>query len=385
MKPLYLRREGASRRSSSWDRSGGNRDSIRIEAGASATIADIRASAVIKHIWMTIASEDRYSMRKVLLRAWWDGEDEPSIDSPVGDFFGVGHGVASHYASAPLNMITTQGAIETKAAMNCFFEMPFRQSGRIDLVNECEHAIGVYYYVDYVEEPVTDEHFYFHASWRREMPTQGTFDLAALKIEHDKQSLSNYSDQRVYEHKNLTGDENYVILDAEGEGHYVGCNLSIDHLNPMPGFSWPGEGDDMFFIDGEPWPPRMHGTGTEDYFCAAWGYPSGKYDTLYHGVSLYAPIRGNGDAWRESNTILFNDYSGKITQYRFHIVDPVIFRKSLRFSIEHGHNNAQSNDYASVAYWYQREPHKAFPQMLAVDMRLPLAEKESARRFFQTY
>ncbi|MFD1906491.1 DUF2961 domain-containing protein [Paenibacillus rhizoplanae] len=126
-----------------------------------------------------------------------------------------------------------------------------------------------------------------------------------------RRKKANYADQKVYELKNLTGDDNYVLMDAVGEGHYVGCNLSIDHLNPMPGFSWPGEGDDMFFIDGEPWPPRLHGTGTEDYFCAAWGYPSGKYDSPYHGISLYAPIRGNGDAWRESNTILFNDYSGK--------------------------------------------------------------------------
>lgn len=385
MTPLYMRREGTSRRSSSWDRTGGNRDFIVIEAGASAIIAEIQTSAVIQHIWLTIASEERYALRKVLLRAWWDGEETPSIDSPVGDFFGVGHGVASHYSSAPLNMITTQGTIESKAAMNCFFEMPFRKSGHLSIVNECENSIVVYFYVDYVEQPLSDEIFYFHASWRREMPTKGTLDLAALKVEHDKQHLSEFATERVYEGKNLTGAENYVILDAEGEGHYVGCNLSIDHLNPVPGFSWPGEGDDMFFIDNEPWPPRLHGTGTEDYFCAAWGYPAGKYSTSYHGVSLYAPAHSNDDAWRGENTIAFLDYSGKITQYRFHIADPIIFRRSLLFSIEHGHDNVQSNDYASVAYWYQREPHKEFPQMLPVADRMPITQKESARRFFQSY
>ncbi|MEC0175053.1 DUF2961 domain-containing protein [Paenibacillus favisporus] len=385
MYQLYFRKEGTSRRLSSWDQTGGNRDYIVIGAGQRAAIAEIAGSGVIQHIWMTIAAKNKYAFRKVLIRMFWDDEQEPSVDSPVGDFFGVGHGVASHYVSMPLNMLTTQGVIEDKAAMNCFFEMPFRRGARIEIMNECEDEIVLYFYVDYVEKEVPDDSFYFHASWRRENPTKGLVDLSALKAEHDKQDKANYADQKVYELKNLSGDDNYVLLDAVGEGHYVGCNLSIDHLNPMPGFSWPGEGDDMFFIDGEPWPPRLHGTGTEDYFCAAWGYPSGKYDAPYHGLSLYAPIRENGDAWKESNTISFSDYSGKMTQYRFHIVDPIIFRKSIRFSIEHGHANSQSNDYSSVAYWYQREPHKVFPQILPVSQRLPISEKEGARLFYRTY
>jgi Protein of unknown function (DUF2961) len=381
---LYLRKEGKSKRLSSWDKTGRNKDFITIPAGTTSVIADIEGSGIINHIWMTVASKDKYSFRKILIKMYWDHESDPSVEAPIGDFFGVGHGVASHYVSAPLNMITTQGIIEDKAAMNSFFEMPFRKAARIEIVNECENDIGLYFYVDYVERAVSEECFYFHASWRRENPTKGLVDLEALKIEHDKQESPNFSDQKVYEIANLTGDKNYIMLDAEGEGHYVGCNLSIDHLNPMPGFSWPGEGDDMFFIDGEPWPPRLHGTGTEDYFCAAWGYPSGKYDSPYHGVSLYAPIRSNGDTWKDSNTISFNDYSGKITQYRFHIVDPIIFNKSLLFSIEHGHGNSQSNDYSSVVYWYQREPHKKFPEMLPVIKRLPISERESARRFYRT-
>lgn len=386
MHELYLRKEGTSHRDSSWDRIGGNRDFMEIKAGTTAVISDIEGSGVIKHIWMTIGARDKYAFRKVLIRMYWDGEAEPSVDSPVGDFFGVGHGVASHYVSMPLNMITTQGVVENKAAMNCFFEMPFRQSARIEIVNECENDTVLYFYVDYVKQPVSEDSFYFHASWRRENPTKGSANLDQLKAEQDQQHKPNYAhDDKVCEIKNLTGDDNYVLLDAEGEGHYVGCNLSIDHINPVPGFSWPGEGDDMFFIDGEPWPPRLHGTGTEDYFCAAWGYPSGQYYAPYHGLSLYAPIRENGDAWKESNTISFNDYSGKMTQYRYHITDPIIFRKSIRFSIEHGHGNCQANDYSSVAYWYQREPHKAFPEMLPVELRLPLAEKESARRFYRTF
>ncbi|WP_233500851.1 glycoside hydrolase family 172 protein, partial [Paenibacillus antibioticophila] len=245
MNELYLRKEGTSRRQSSWDQTGGNRDFFVIGAGQTAAIAEIAGSGVIQHIWMTIAAKNKYAFRKVLIRMFWDDEQEPSVDSPVGDFFGVGHGVASHYVSAPLNMITTQGVIEDKAAMNCFFEMPFRKGARIEIVNECEDEMVLYFYVDYVEKAVPDDSFYFHASWRRENPTQGLVDLSALKAEHDQQDKANYSDQKVYELKNLTGDDNYVLLDAVGEGHYVGCNLSIDHLNPMPGFSWPGEGDDM--------------------------------------------------------------------------------------------------------------------------------------------
>lgn len=384
MHNLFMKKEGKSKRASSWDRTGHNKDCVTIPAGETFTLADIEGSGIIQHIWMTIASQDKYSFRKVLIKMYWDNEEKPSVEAPVGDFFGVGHGVASHFVSAPLNMITTQDIIEDKAAMNSFFEMPYREAARVDILNECENDIILYYYVDYLETHVPEDAFYFHASWRRENPTKGLIDLEALKVEHDKQNKPNFADQKVYEIANLTGEDNYVILDAEGEGHYVGCNLSIDHVNPMPGFSWPGEGDDMFFIDGEPWPPRLHGTGTEDYFCAAWGYPSGKYDSPYHGVSLYAPLKSNGDVWKDDNTISFNDYSGKITQYRFHISDPILFEKSLLFSIEHGHGNAQSNDYSSVAYWYQREPHKEYPEMLPVAKRLPISERESARRFYRT-
>ncbi|GGF96248.1 glycoside hydrolase family 172 protein [Paenibacillus abyssi] len=380
---LSLRKQGKSRRVSSWDKTGRNKDNITIKSGETAVIADIKGPGIIKHIWTTIAINEQYSFRKVMLKMYWDGETEPSVESPIGDFFGVGHGVASHYVSLPLNMITTQGVVENKAAMNCFFEMPFAKEARIEITNDCEQDLIMYFYIDYLETPVPAESFYFHAHWRREI-TIGTMDLLSLKPEHDGQGNPWHSEDKVNAVPNLDGKENYVILDAVGEGHYVGCNLSVDHINPIPGFVWPGEGDDMFFIDGETWPPTLHGTGTEDYFCAAWGYPSGKYDGPFHGISLAAPLRGYGEAWRDRNIIPFHDCSGKWTTYRFHITDPILFEKSLLFSIEHGHANCQSNDYSSVAYWYQREPHKAFPEILPVQQRLPLSEKESARRFYQS-
>lgn len=386
MDNLYMRKEGISRRSSSWDQTGGNTDHIRIDPGKTSVIADIEGSGVIQHIWVTIASSESHYFRKIVLRMYWDGEQEPSVEVPIGDFFGVGHGVASHYVSLPLNMITTQGMIEDKAAMNCFFEMPFSSGARIEIENECEKDIVFYYYVDYVEKPVPEDAFRFHAQFRREMPTKGLIHLEGLKAEHDKQDYAFFANDIVNAVKNLDGADNYILLEAEGEGHYVGCNLSIDNIDPIPGNSWFGEGDDMFFIDDEPWPPRLHGTGTEDYFCAAWCYPSGKYDGPYHGISLAAPVQGNGHAWTEKSLIPTEmDYSGKWTTYRFHIVDPIIFRKSIRFGIEHGHGNCQSNDYSSVAYWYQREPHKAFPQILPVEQRLPLSERASMSRFLKSF
>ncbi|OMF38081.1 hypothetical protein BK133_03650 [Paenibacillus sp. FSL H8-0548] len=386
MNNLYLRKEGISRRSSSWDTTGGNADNVRIASGKSYTIADITGSGVVQHIWMTISSADIHYFRKILIRMYWDGEVEPSVEVPVGDFFGVGHGVASHYVSLPLNMITTPGIIEDKAAMNCFFEMPFGNGARMEVTNECQKDIIVYYYVDYVEKPVPDDAFRFHAQFRREMPTAGTIDLSRLKEEHDKQDDAFWANNKVNDIKNTDGSENYIIFEAEGEGHYVGCNLSIDNIDPIPGNSWFGEGDDMFFIDGEPWPPRLHGTGTEDYFCAAWCYPSGKYDGPYHGISLAAPLRGNGHSWTEPNIIPTElEYSGKWTTYRFHIVDPILFRKSITFSIEHGHGNSQSNDYSSVAYWYQREPHKTFPMIVPVERRLPLSERASMSGFLKSF
>lgn len=151
------------------------------------------------------------------------------------------------------------------------------------------------------------------------------------------------------EELNTSGDENYLILYAEGVGHYVGCVLNVDNFNAFrQKYTWFGEGDDMIFVDGEKWPPSIHGTGTEDYFLSAWGFPCGEYSEPYHGVSL----AGDTAEW-----------SGKWSVYRFHIEDPIGFTKSIRVNIEHGHANDQGNDYSSIAYWYRAEPHKRFPHL----------------------
>ncbi|HID94945.1 MAG TPA: DUF2961 domain-containing protein [Candidatus Latescibacteria bacterium] len=332
LRELPRLRSCRTKRVSSYDRTGGNRDAIRIPRGKTATLAEIKESGCITHIWFTIACKDKYYLRKLLLRMYWDGEDDPSVDSPVGDFFGVGHGIARAFSCAVLDMTGGRG---NSSAFNCYFPMPFDRSARIEIINECDTDVdSFYYYIDYEEyDRLEGDLGRFHAKWHRENPCQ------ALKFKEGEPEI------------NLTGDENYVILDAEGRGHYVGCNLSID--NRAGG--WWGEGDDMIFVDGERWPPSLHGTGSEDYFCSAWGMQDIAYP--YHGTSLFNKNH--------------SDWEGKWTVYRYHIPDPIHFKKSIKVTIEHGHANDRGDDYSSVAYWYQTEPHKRWIEMLPVEERLP--------------
>ena len=227
--------------------------------------------------------------------------------------------------------------------------MPFGTSARIQVINEANEPIkNLFFYVDYelIEDPIPDDLGRFHAVWNRENPCKPINYPSDIKnpAPWDLPGL------------NITGDENYVILNAEGKGQYVGCVLNIDNFNSSNQvYTWPGEGDDMIFIDGEKWPPSLHGTGTEDYFGAAWGFPSGEYAGPYHGVSLAGDIQ---------------EHAGKWSLYRFHIEDPIHFTKSIRVTIEHGHANDQGNDYSSVGYWYQLEPHKGLPELPDVEKRL---------------
>ena len=377
LKNLMYRKTGHTKRQSSWDKTGGNQDYIRICKGEEKAIFEACGPAQINHIWCTINCDQLYYFRTILIRMYWDDEDTPSVEAPIGDFFGVGHGVANHYMSLPLNMVTRQDGPQKHAAMNCYFTMPFAKKGRVTIVNQCDVDIpNFYYHVDYEEtESFPENTLYFHSQWRRQNPTDGKLDMEKLKKKHAE---FDGPLKEISSIKNLSGAENYVILEASGAGNYVGCNLSIDHINPVPNVTWFGEGDDMIFIDGESWPPTLHGTGTEDYFCAAWDYPSLKYDGLYHGISLAETCRVNG-SWETPGTWGAGSfgYTGKWTTYRFHIEDPVIFSKSLKVTIEHGHGNSLSNDYASTAYWYQTEPHMAFPKMLDAKDRLPITTKAS--------
>lgn len=343
LRDLYRSRDSKSKRASSYDVTGGNKDYLEIYPGEKVDICELEGSGCISHIWMTMAplSEDieEYLHRKVVIRMYWDGEENPSVQAPIGDFFGLGHGITKNYVSAPLQMSPEDGR-----ALNCFFPMPFGNRARIEIESNADEPIKFYFYVNYeLYQKEIDSPLRFHALWHREL-TEGIDDNISNAL---------YS----FGGKNTTGDGNYVILDAVGKGHYVGCNLNIHNLRFTQEWNWYGEGDDMIFIDGESWPPSLHGTGMEDYFNTAW-CPQQEQCTPYHGLIL------GGDP----------NWAGKISTYRYHIQDPITFDKSIKMTIEHGHNNNRSDDYSSTAYWYQTEPHNTIHPILPVKKRLPLPD-----------
>ncbi|MBU5365504.1 glycoside hydrolase family 172 protein [Enterococcus devriesei] len=357
LRDICKERESKRRRESSYDITGGNRDFLKIFPGDQKTIAMISGSGCVTHIWMTMApleeTMEEYLYRKIIIRMYWDGEESPSVEVPIGDFFGMGHGITKNYSSAPFQM-----GPESGQALNCVLPMPFKAGARFEIESQAAEPIKFYYYIDYesyTAEPETA--LRFHATWHREL-TKG--------INSDEVSNAYYE----FGGKNTDGKNNYVLLEAEGRGHYIGCNMNIHNLRYTNEWNWYGEGDDMIFIDGEEWPPTLHGTGMEDYFNTAW-CPTEEYQSPYFGLLL------GGDP----------NWAGKISTYRYHIEDPIMFDKSIKVTIEHGHNNHRSDDYSSTAYWYQTEPHKEFQELLPMAERLPLpnikeATAEDTREFF---
>jgi len=350
--------EARRERISSWDRSGGNDDRVHIGPGETKVIAEISGPGAITHIWMTLESAERHYLRKVVLRMFWDEEENPSVETPIGDFFGAGHCKTTNFASLPIQMSPENGR-----GFNCWFPMPFSRGARIVVENQnqtCE--VRLYYYIDYELWPRPLSNIaYFHAQWRRTICQGKSEERVARELlgTTNPQQLSpqQLNDLFLFGGKNTTGAENYVILEAQGRGHYVGVILYIHNLRETPLWNWYGEGDDMIFVDGEEWPPRLHGTGTEDYFNMAW-CPTQTYSAPYHGLIL-----SGGPNW-----------SGKITLYRFHIEDPIYFHRFIKVTIEHGHNNHRWDDLASIAFWYQTEPHVPFPPLPQVLERLPLGD-----------
>lgn len=342
LRNLAMERFGRSKRASSYDRSGGNSDYIWLAPGETTAIAELEGAGCIQHIWVTLASKEEHYLRKLILRMFWDGEPHPSVEVPIGDFFGMGHAQTKNFNSAPLQMSPEDGK-----AMNSWFAMPFADGARIEVHSDADDHVRMYYYVDYESlDALPEGNLRFHACWNREIATEGIDDA----------TVSN--EYYLYGGKNTTGEGNYVLMEAEGKGHYVGCHLNIHNRRYTDQHNWYGEGDDMIFIDGEAWPPSLHGTGTEDYFNTAW-CPTQEVQSPYHGI-----IKGGGPNW-----------SGKITLYRYHIEDPVLFEKSIKVTLEHGHNNHRSDDWSSTAYWYQTEPHKPFAPIADVNGRLPLPEE----------
>jgi hypothetical protein len=323
------------KRVSSYDRSGGNGDARTIAAGETLTLLDEAGPGLISHLWVTIASDDPAHLKALVLRMYWDGEASPSVETPVGDFFGLGLGDYHSYQSLPLS-------VGSDKALNSFFPMPFQKHARITVTNEGAQKTDAFYFnIDYrkYNKSLPSELLYFHAQYRQAAPAKGWTN----------QWHSN-GDAIVNDKKNLNGEGNYVWMEATGRGHFAGVTMSV--LENQDG--WWGEGDDMFFVDGESM-PSINGTGSEDYFLGAWDFGGHPFSYGLYG----APVVGQEVA------------GGRWLLYRFHLDSPITFTKSLRATIEHGHANVRSDNYFSVAYWYQTEPHAAFPPLPPLEERIP--------------
>ena len=323
------------KRISSWDRTGANDDSRAVEPGATLVLVDEAGPGTISHVWITIASREPMHLKKLVMRMYWDDEQTPSVETPVGDFFGLGLGDYVRYESYPL-------AVGSDKALNSFFPMPFRRHARITVTNEGTQKVTDFYFnIDcrIYSKPLPEDTLYFHAQYRQAAPNVGwTTDWTTN------------GDPKVDKKPNLRGESNYVWMEATGRGHYVGVTMSVLQNQDF----WWGEGDDMFFIDGET-TPSIVGTGSEDYFLGAWDF--GEHPFAY---GLFgAPLKGDERAGSRSSV------------YRFHLDSPIPFTRSLKATIEHGHANHRSDNYFSVAYWYQTEPHAPFPPLPAVNDRLP--------------
>jgi hypothetical protein len=323
------------KRSSSYDRNGGNDDARPISAGDTLTLLDESGPGVITHIWFTIASPEEMHLKKLVLRIYWDHESAPSIEAPVGDFFGLGLGEYFLFQSIPLS-------VGADKALNSFFVMPFRKHARITVANEGTQKVDAFYFnIDYraCAKSLSPQTLYFHAQYRQAAPAQGWTN-----------DWKENGDPRVNNRLNLDGEGNYVWMNATGRGQFAGVTMSILQNQD----AWWGEGDDMFFIDGEA-RPSINGTGSEDYFLGAWGFGSHPFAYGLYG----APVKGEEKA------------GSKTSVYRFHLDSPITFTKSFKATIEHGHANHRSDNFYSVAYWYQTEPHKPFPGLPKVDDRVP--------------
>lgn len=313
--------------SSDPDWKNGNGDLRPIKPGGTLTLAELDGPGKIVHIWFTIAHNDPFYSAKLTLRIYWDGEEQPSVECPIGDFFGIGFGVDKPFTSIPIR-ISSDGR-----GRNCYWPMPFRKKARLTVTNESDKRCDCfYYYIDWQKhDSLPEDTAYFHAMYRQEFP--------------------------------CVMGKNYLIADIEGRGHYVGTIKSVYHISP----GWYGEGDDFFFIDGEK-EPSLRGTGTEDYFCDGWGFR--EQAGPFYGTPL----------WEGFNT------GDRGSAYRFHLPDPVTFKKSLHLEIEHkgyqkfpdGKSDGcieRDDLFSSVAIWYQTEPHKPWPALPAGIDRLPFHEK----------
>lgn len=291
------------------------RPCITLPKGDVVKLAEIEGSGFIRHIWITV---DAKAYRDCILRILWDDEENPSVEVPLGDFFVNCHGLRYNVNSIPI-------AVNPSGGFNCYFPMPFRRRAVITIENQHTSDIpGFFYAINYSLEKVDGDLAYFHAQWRRSMTTRE--------------------------------NPQHVILDnVKGRGHYVGTVLAWTQLSN----GWWGEGEVKFYIDDDAEFPTICSTGTEDYFGGAWGF----------GETFCGPFLGY-PLWRKE--------PGEVPRhalYRWHILDPVVFKRDLKVTVQalgwypNGKFQPLTDDIASVAYWYQTEPHVKFPELPPVEGR----------------
>lgn len=294
---------------------------IVIEAHKTATLAEINGQGAIQHIWMTPTGNWRYS----ILRMYWDDEPQPSVEAPVGDFFAMGWG-----KYAPVSSLAV--CVNPGSAFNSYWPMPFRKKAKITMENIADEPMRLYFQIDYTQTRVPSDAAYFHAQFRRVNP--------------------------------LPYKQVYTILDGvKGKGHFVGTYLAWG----VKSNGWWGEGEVKFYIDGDKEFPTINGTGTEDYFC-------GSYDFVNQEKHQYEPFTSpySGLIQVIKPDGLYQSQQ-RFGLYRWHIADPVRFESDLRFTIQAlGWRDGRPylplmDDIASVAYWYQTEPHAAFPKLPSKD------------------
>jgi hypothetical protein len=296
--------------------------SINIAGRETVTLAEIDGPGAIQHIWCTVFPTN---WRRLILRAYWDGEDIPSIEVPLGDFFCNGWCDRANVSSLPI-------AVNPAGGFNSYWEMPFRKHARLTLENLSPDEIhGFYYQVDYTLTAVPETRAYFHAQWRRNNPLP-------------------------------TGEVHTLLDGVRGQGHYVGTYLAVGVNNN----GWWGEGEIKFYIDGDGEWPTICGTGTEDYFGGAWNWehPKGQYG-IYSTpfLGMHQVIKPDG---------LYSSQQ-RFGMYRWHIMDPIRFQQDLRVTMQDlgwrapiegkGRYLPRQDDMASTSFWYQMDPHAAFPPL----------------------
>ncbi|MDF3820857.1 DUF2961 domain-containing protein [Leptospira sp. 96542] len=326
-----------SRRITSTDKSGGNNDFIIIPKGKTITIADINGNGIIKHIWMTLASKDPMARKNAVIRMTWDKHAYPSVEVPLGEFFGQGWGEEYILNSAPLVAAPKKGK-----SMNSYFPMPFSKGAKIEIENQSSEDISsFYFYIDYEEwtKPIPSD-LRFFAFWNRSITKPNT-----KSGRENEWSLLGETETTIPKKEN-----HYTVLETEGKGHFLGLNLYVDSPSPI----WYGEGDDLIWIDGKEWPPQMKGTGTEDVFNTAWS-PKEVFMHPYFGYPRVSDSVG---------------WLGRTHLYRFWMESPIRFEKNFLFLLEHGHANSLTLDLVSVAYWYQSLNHKPLRKLPNKEFRV---------------